>query len=107
VLGPGSFHGRYDDHVTDFREFNGRNILIVKKTSTELGSYLPYFSEVKVKSLNVHGAKFYLLEGYVFNYKKYHDTVLQFIKNKYYDIPPFLPCGQCYFNEKYFPNVPH
>lgn len=105
VFGEGGLHARQDDMLTDFRNFNGRNILILSKSPPEMGSYTPYFARVETRTFTVREATFHLVLGYDFNYEKYRDGVLRPIKNKYYKIPVFLPHAPCYFCSKYFPDI--
>ena len=102
VFGEGSYHARQDDIVTDFRQFKGRNILILKKSAPDLMQYMPYFKRGESKQFTLKGVTFYFVLGYEFDYENYKDTVLTHIKNKYYKIPDFLPHAPCYFHEKYF-----
>jgi hypothetical protein len=92
-----------DDIVTDFRQFKGRNILILKKSEPDMQEYTPYFNRVESKTFHVHDVTFYLVLGYEFNYEQYKEGVLRQIRNKYYKIPAYLPHAPCYFCEKYFP----
>jgi len=103
VFGEGSHYARQDDMVTDFRPFSGRNILILKKSAPDLAQYSPYFKSVESKPFVVRGATFYLVLGYGFDYDNYKQLVLRTIKEKYYNIPGYLPHAPCYFCEKYFP----
>ena len=103
VFGEGSLHARQDDMLTDFRQFAGRNILILKKSAPDLSQYSPYFKTVESRQFALRGVTFYLVLGYGFDYGHYRDTVLRQIRNKYYRIPAFLPHAPCYFCEKYFP----
>ena len=103
VFGEGGLHARQDDILTDFRQFQGRNILILTKSEPYMHKYAPYFFRVETKSFTLRGATFYMVLGYGFNYEQYRDGVLREIKNKYYRIPSYLPHDSCYFCEKYFP----
>ncbi len=103
VFGEGSHHARQDDIITDFRQFQGRNILILKKTAPDLMQYIPYFQSVESKPFDLHGTTLYLVLGYNFDYENYKEQVLMQIKKKYYAIPEYLPHAPCYFCEKYFP----
>jgi hypothetical protein len=104
VYGEGGLHARQDDMLTDFRTFNGRNILVLSKSEPILPEYLPYFKRIKSKEFTLHGVSFYIVLGYEFKYEQYKEGVLRPIKNKYYKIPNFLPHAPCYFCEKYFPD---
>ncbi len=103
VFGDGARYARQDDMLTDFREFEGRNILILSKSTPDLDAYKPYFKRVESKVFSVREAGFHLLLGYDFNYEKYREGVLRPIKDKYYKIPAWLPHAPCYFCDKYFP----
>lgn len=103
VFGEGGLHARQDDINTDFRPFNGRDILILSKSPPNMQEYTHYFKRVESKIFTVRGASFHLVLGYDFNYEKYRAGVLRLIKDKYYRIPSWLPRAPCYFCDKYFP----
>lgn len=103
IFGEGSFHARQDDILTDFRKFNGRNILTLRKSKPDMNDYTPYFKQVDSKIFTVRGATFYLVLGYDFNYELYKEQVLRPIQERYYKVPSWLPHTPCYFCEKYFP----
>jgi hypothetical protein len=103
VFGEGSSFARQDDIITDFRQFEGRDILILRKSAPDLAQYQPFFRRVGVKSFELHGVTFYFVLGYGFDYASYKKLVLQPIKDKYYDIPAWLPHAPCYFCARYFP----
>jgi hypothetical protein len=103
VFGEGSLHARQDDMITDFRQFAGRNMLIVKKSVPDMAQYSPYFARTEVRQFTLRGVPFYLVLGHGFDYGQYREKVLRQIMNKYYSIPAFLPHAPCYFCEKYFP----
>lgn len=110
VFGEGSSHARHDDILTDFRAFNGKNILIVRKSAASETSrredYQPYFQEVEYRTLHLHGVTFHLVLGRGFDYEAYRAGVLRRIKDKFYRIPAFLPIEHCYFGDRYFPGEP-
>jgi hypothetical protein len=103
VFGEGSHYARQDDIVTDFRKFNGHNILVLRKSAPNLAEYTPYFGRVEVKQFDLRGVTFYFVLGYGFDYDAYKRVVLKTIKEKYYNIPAYLPHAPCYFCERYFP----
>lgn len=103
VYGEGGLHARQDDMLTDFREFQGRNILVFSKSEPIISEYAPYFKRIETKTFTLHGVEFYLVLGYGFNYEQYKQGVLRPIMQKYYQIPDYLPHAPCYFCEKYFP----
>lgn len=103
VFGEGGLHARQDDMLTDFRDFQGRNILILSKSAPDMQSYTPYFKRTETRILTLRGTSFHLVLGYDFDYEQYKAGVLRTIKDKYYKIPSFLPYAPCYFCDKYFP----
>jgi 4-amino-4-deoxy-L-arabinose transferase-like glycosyltransferase len=110
VFGEGSSHARHDDILTDFRELDGKNILVLRKSAPTEQSrreeYQPYFHEVEYRSVSVAGVSYYLILGRGFDYGAYRSGVLRKIKEKFYRIPAFLPIGACYFGDRYFPGEP-
>lgn len=103
VFGPGTSHARHDDILTDFRELDGRDILIVKRRDYSRGDYEPYFERVSVRDIEIRGAVFHLIEGHGFRYPAYRDRVLDAVRQRYYALPRWLPSGPCYFCDRYFP----
>lgn len=110
VFGEGSSHARHDDILTDFRELDGKNILVLRKSASSEQSrreeYQPYFHEVEYRSLTLDGVTYHLVLGRGFDYGAYRAGVLRKIKDKFYRIPAFLPINGCYFGERYFPGEP-
>lgn len=89
VIGPGSFHGRQDDLLTDFRALDGRNIMLFsEKNRREL--MRPWFEELEVKELVVQGTRYELLLGRGFRYAVYRTAVLQPVADHYYSTPAWL-----------------
>ena len=103
VFGEGSRYARQDDIITDFRQFDGRDMLIVRKSAPDLAQYAPYFRRTEIRQFDLRGVTFYFVLGYGFDYGNYKRLVLLPIKDKYYSIPAYLPHAPCYFCEKYFP----
>jgi hypothetical protein len=102
VFGGGSSHARHDDILTDFNEYKGRNIIIVMDSKPQKLEYADYFESLEVKEVAVSGAAFYFVMGRGFKYENYRNKVLIPIKEKYYEIPKFLPYKNCSFLDKYF-----
>lgn len=102
VFGPASSHARHDDLVTDFRQFDGKNILILRKSEPDRADYARFFKAVNVDSFEVRGARFWRVKGEGFNYVAYRDAVLAPVRQKYYRIPAWLPQTACYLCDRYF-----
>ena len=101
VFDKASYHGREDDSLTDYKKLDGKNILLFKRTELNLDRLSRYFESSQRKSFKVREATFELLIGNGFNYALYRDEVLTKINQDYYNIPDWLPIGQCEFKEKY------
>jgi len=103
VFGGGSFHGRQDDILTDFRQFDGKDIVIIRSSEPQVNEYSTYFKNIEVVRTTIDGAQFYFVSGYDFEYENYRNVALKDIREKYYDIPSWLPYSRRgYFFEKYF-----
>ena len=105
LLGSMSKSGRYYDFITDFRNFDGRNFLIVSLNKTDIQKFADYFEKIEVKQINVYGADFFIILGEHFIYRQYRDIYLSKILKKYYTVPAFLPTRRNFFAEKYFPEL--
>ena len=101
VFDKASFHAREDERLTDYKKLNGKNILIFKRTASNLDKLSKYFSNSERKSFKVREATFELLIGNKFNYDLYREEVLKPINKDFYSIPDWLPVGQCEFKNKY------
>ncbi|MEN8168919.1 MAG: glycosyltransferase family 39 protein [Pseudomonadota bacterium] len=103
VFGGGSKHGRHDDLLTDWRAFAGENIAVLVYKEQTANAYALYFKQASVVPFQVQQRNLYLLLGNGFRYELYRNGVLTQIRDRYYRYPDFLPAGQCYFNQRYFP----
>lgn len=102
LFGSLSRSGRYYDYVTDFRDFDGKNFLIVSLNEKDIEKFVIYFQNVSVKIVEIMGAKFYLINGNHFIFNNYRDFYLRKISSMYYTPIRFLPAGRNFFMERYF-----
>lgn len=102
VMGSHSYHGRQDDFVTDFRDFEGEDFAIVSDRTRDLTTAPSWFDASEVQELEVRGAKFFVLLGRGFRYASYRESELKSAK-RFYDLPPILQWlpYECPFCEKY------
>lgn len=105
VFGPGSRYARQDDMLTDFRKLAGKNLVIMGKHELDPAKYEDYFERVELQPFEIGGARFTALIGHAFDEPAYRQKVLSEIRDRYYDIPAFLPVGRCGFLERYFPDA--
>jgi hypothetical protein len=101
--GVGSHHGRNDDFVTDFKEWDGKDVVIFHDRPPIMEEFEPYFDSVEVKTVEIEGAVFPIVIGTRFSYLAYREGALTTIRDLYFDIPEWLPLDSCYFRDKYFP----
>lgn len=98
----GSKFGRLDDKLLDVRTLNGKDIAVFDNGEIKKQDFRGVCQDVHVDKFNVMGAEFYVGECKNFNYEKYKKTYLKSMKEKYYNIPKWLPVGKCYFLDMYF-----
>lgn len=99
VFGPGSFHARFDDNITDFRALDGKDIRIVSTKPLDARELANYFDHVDVHPLQVAGASYQVADGHGFRYAAYREQVLKPAVARYYRVPSFLPLLGCRFLE--------
>jgi 4-amino-4-deoxy-L-arabinose transferase-like glycosyltransferase len=101
VFGPGSSHARHDDILTDWRTYQGRDLVILRRDEADLARYRAYFRDVQARRIEVRGATYHAVLGRGFDYAAYREGVLSPVRERWYRIPPRLPVGACYFFERY------
>ena len=100
VIGIGSYHGRQDDLLTDFRKFDGKTIAVLDQDA-DIEDFARYFSHYEHIVIPFKGTQFHLGIGTEFNYTLYRDTVLRDVQRSYYRLPHWLPDKGCYMDERY------
>jgi hypothetical protein len=90
VIGPGSHHGRQDDFITDFRAFDGRNLMVLSSRGKDAAATHAFFESVEAREIEIHGARIAFVLGRGFKYAAYHDAVLRRIAHDYYRMPGWL-----------------
>ncbi|HUF79377.1 MAG TPA: hypothetical protein VMR44_10725, partial [Thermoanaerobaculia bacterium] len=103
VWGEGSHYARQDDLWTDWRELAGGDLLLVEKKPIPRQVFDPFFDTVERRRLMIAGATLHLAQGRGFDYERYRREVLAPIRDRYYDVPAWLPELGCPFRERYFP----
>lgn len=101
VFGAGSSHARHDDLLTDWRRYEGRDLLVLRREPPDLERYRPYFREVEAHAASARGTTHYAVLGRGFDYAAYREGVLRGVRERWYRIPSWLPVGGCYFFERY------
>lgn len=103
VFGEASKHGRQDDILTDFRQLDGKGIVIMFYSTRSIPQYRRYFDHVSIHTIKVRDTTNTILVGDGFRYSLYRDEILELVKKQYYRMPSFLPSGACYFYDRYYP----
>jgi 4-amino-4-deoxy-L-arabinose transferase-like glycosyltransferase len=101
VFGFGSFHARFDDPITDFREFDGKNIRIASTRPIDAAAWQEFFTHLTVQERMIDGARFWVADGEGFRFEPYRTQVLGEIANRFYNVPSWLPLYGCRFLEMY------
>lgn len=101
VFGAGSSHARHDDILTDWRRYQGRDLMVFRRDPPQLDQYRPYFREVEAQAVSARGVTHYVVLGRGFDYAAYREGVLAVVNARWYRIPSWLPVGGCYFFERY------
>lgn len=99
VFGAGSLHGREDDLLTNYRDYDKKD-LVIFSYYPDVNKDAKYFQSFKYVVLPYEGTKFYLGIGTGFKYAVYQKDVIEPIQRRYYHIPSWLPHGECYMDAR-------
>ncbi|MCM8763817.1 MAG: glycosyltransferase family 39 protein [Candidatus Omnitrophica bacterium] len=102
LFGSMSRSGRYYDFINDFKNFDGRDFLIVSLNEKDSEKFRNYFKTISVDQIDICGAKFYFIFGCGFIFNNYRELYLAKILETYYSPPNLLPLRKNFFKEKYF-----
>lgn len=100
VFGHGKFYGRQDDFITDYRQLDGKDILIIFSRKS-YPVYRRYFAEYKMQTVEFGSGRLHIALGRQFNFALYLKEVLQPIGQRYYQGLPFMAADSCKFTERY------
>jgi hypothetical protein len=103
VFGSGSGHGRQFDLLTDFRDFDGRDMLIIETDEGAAKTAEPFFKRIRIVPVRIADVTYHLVLGHEFRYKRYRKKVLAPIIERYYTPPSWLPTGRSPLRDRYFP----
>lgn len=102
VLFNNSKYGRLDDRLLDVREISGKDIKLFNKNPFEKEGLKEICTSFESGSFEVEGATFYTATCKNFNYEAYKKEYLDYENKHFYNIPKWLPQGECYFKEMYY-----
>lgn len=95
VFGHGSYHGRQDDIITDFRALDKKDIAILS-FNQDVKQYVRYFESFEYRDISLKDTHYHLGIGSRFKYEEYDRKILSEIRKQFYNIPAWLPTGECY-----------
>jgi hypothetical protein len=101
VFGLGSLHARLDDTLTDFSQFDRKNIRIVSAREIDENTLKVFFDHITVHEEIINGAHLWIADGEQFRFTAYREHVLSLIAERYYKVPNWLPLYSCQFLEIY------
>lgn len=90
VFGMGSYHGRQDDWLTDFRRFDGKDVMVVTSRKHRVERMPAWFAESEIQEFEVRGGRIFVCRGRGFRYDVYRETVLRAVAENYYRMPAWL-----------------
>jgi len=101
IFSEGSVHAREDDKLTNYKNLDGKNILLLRRSLENIEKDERFFKSHERKHIEIEGVGFEIVLGKGFKYELYRKEVLSAINKKFYAIPEWLPAGQCGFKNKY------
>lgn len=102
VLFNNSKYGRIDDKLLDVRAIADKDITIFNKSQINEELLNEVCNSYMLGSFETDGATFYTATCKDFNYEEYKKLYLDVQNEKFYNIPSWLPVGECYFKERYY-----
>jgi hypothetical protein len=97
-----SKYGRLDDKLINIKKLQHKTIQIFYKSLPNKKELKKVFEKVSIKSFVVLNQTFYIAICKNLNYKSYKKQYLDIQKEKFYNIPEWLPVGKCYFLDRYY-----
>jgi hypothetical protein len=102
VLFDVSKYGREDDKNIDINLLDGKTLSIFAMHKKDIKKISGYFDSIEIREINIKdNANYFLIKGNKFNFKMYRENIITTIVNNFYNIPDWLPTGQCSFRKKY------
>ena len=95
--------GRMDDRLLNIKSLNHKDITLFNYHPIEQSNFANVCESLQVKVFEVEGASFYLATCQNFSYPHYKAAYLDVLQQSIYNVPTWLPQGQCYFDDMYYP----
>jgi len=97
-----SKYGRQDDKLVNIKTLQNETINIFFKKKPNINSLKKVFEKVRIISFEVLNQTFYIANCKNLIYKNYKNNYLDIQKEKFYNIPSWLPVRDCYFYNRYY-----
>jgi hypothetical protein len=97
-----SKYGRLDDKLVDIKILQKQTINIFFKNKPDINNLKIIFKKVQIKPIQVLNQTYYIANCQNLIYKKYEKYYLDIQKEKFYNIPSWLPIKDCYFYNRYY-----
>jgi len=97
-----SKYGRLDDKLVNIKKLTNKTINIFYKNSPNKFELEKVFDIVIINSFKILGQTYYIAICKNLKYKQYKKYYLDIQKEKFYNIPSWLPIGKCYFLDRYY-----
>ncbi len=98
-------YGRLDDKLLDVRTLDKEDFTFIDKrafNTHDINLFKSTCKNVTTQELSVDDATYYMAQCDTFDYEAYKTKILDIQKEKFYTIPDWLPCGECYFLDRYY-----
>ena len=102
VLFSTSKYGRMDDKLLDVRTISDKDITLFNKRPIKEAQLKQVCKSYNIKKVEIEKANFYMATCKEFNYENYKTFYLDVQNKKFYNIPDWLPIGECYFKDRYY-----
>jgi len=102
VLFSTSKYGRMDDKLLDVRTLSNKNITLFNKKPIKENQLKEVCKSYNIKKIKIADANFYKATCNKFNFDSYKTNYLDIQNKKFYNIPDWLPIGECYFKDRYY-----
>lgn len=93
-----------DDKLLDVRTLKDKDITLFNKRPINEKQLEQVCKSSKIEKIKIENANFYTATCKEFDYEKYKTLYLDVQKEKFYNIPDWLPIGECYFKDRYYKN---
>ena len=102
VLFNTSKYGRLSDKLFDVRTIDNKDITLFNKSPINSNKLKQVCKHYTLEEIEIEKINFYKATCKEFKYNEYRTNYLDIQNEKFYNIPKWLPIGECYFKERYY-----